>query len=35
MLVVARNKKKVNLRGDDQKAQANDNDELYEDIQKL
>ena len=35
MPVVSRKKKKVNPEGDNQKAQENDNDELYEDIQNL
>ena len=33
--VAARKKKKVNLGGDDQKAQVIENDEVYEDIQNL
>lgn len=33
--MVARKKKKVNPECDNQRAQENDNDELYEDIQNL
>ena len=35
MPVVSRKKKKVNLECDNQRAQENENDELYEDIQNL
>jgi len=35
MPVLARKKKKVNLGGDDLKAQVTENEEVYEDIQNL